>query len=123
MNAESPIPNPSPSATPADKSSIQLEPLPVKPIKLPEVSLMSPQPPKLLDQACTELCRSARAGHRSAPSQPCWMISTSMAMLTVSPTSHPPVSNATFHVRPKSLRLILVRAVNPALTIPHGLLA
>src|SRR5690242_21951890 len=49
--------------------------------------------------------------------------STSKVIETSSPTRMPPVSSAAFHVRPKSLRLILVVAVQPILVLPHGSLA
>ena len=41
-------------------------------------------------------------------------------MVTFSPTSTPPPSRATFHVRPKSLRLNSVLASKPARVPPHG---
>src|SRR5262245_25472240 len=48
------------------------------------------------------------------------MASTSMLMSTFSPTSKPPASSATFHVRPKSLRLMEVFAEKPTRSPPHG---
>src|SRR5436309_14570734 len=47
-------------------------------------------------------------------------ISTSSASLTSSPTRKPPVSSATFQVRPQSLRVMLVCALKPAWTPPIG---
>src|SRR6266545_1525542 len=46
-----------------------------------------------------------------------------MLIVIVSPTSQPPVSSATFQFRSKSLRLILVWALKPALVVPQGVLA
>jgi len=49
-----------------------------------------------------------------------WMASTSISNLTLSPTSSPPVSRATFHTRPKSLRSIAPVIVKPLRVSPHG---
>ena len=46
--------------------------------------------------------------------------STSSVMVTSSPTRMPPVSSAAFHVRPKSLRLIVVTAEIGTRVLPHG---
>jgi len=42
-------------------------------------------------------------------------------MVTSSPTRMPPVSSGAFHVRPKSLRLILVVADSPNARVPPGI--
>src|SRR6476659_3184315 len=53
----------------------------------------------------------------------CLTSSSSMLIVIVSPTSQPPVSSATFQFRSQSLRLILVCALKPALTVLQGVLA
>ncbi|GIV86355.1 MAG: hypothetical protein KatS3mg054_0384 [Chloroflexus sp.] len=50
----------------------------------------------------------------------CLTISISISIVTSSPTSTPPVSSATFQVKPQSLRLIFVVALKPALIVPQG---
>src|ERR1700735_2865894 len=45
---------------------------------------------------------------------------TSISSLRSSPSMIPPLSSTVFHVRPKSLRLILVVADAPILALPHG---
>src|SRR5690348_18109264 len=45
---------------------------------------------------------------------------TSRVIVTSSPTRMPPVSNAAFQVRPKSLRLNFVVADKPLRVLPHG---
>ena len=46
--------------------------------------------------------------------------SASIVSLILSPTSTPPVSSATFHSSPQSLRLISVSALKPTRVSPHG---
>src|SRR5438093_12284009 len=53
----------------------------------------------------------------------CLTNSSSMLIVIVSPTSQPPVSSATFQFRSQCLRLILVCALKPALSVPQGVLA
>ncbi len=53
-------------------------------------------------------------------SQACLTALTSRVILTLSLTRMPPASRATFQVRPKSLRLIVVSPENPARVLPHG---
>src|SRR5260370_37575104 len=61
------------------------------------------------------------AHSRSAKRSPCALIKeTSNSILRLSPTRNPPLSSAAFHVRPKSLRLILVDADAPILAFPQG---
>ena len=52
--------------------------------------------------------------------QACLTALTSRVILTLSPTRMPPASRATFQVRPKSLRLIVVSPENPARVLPNG---
>ena len=56
------------------------------------------------------------AGHAHDSS----LASMSSSIFTLSPTSTPPVSSGAFHSMPKSLRLIVVVALKPALVLPHG---
>src|SRR6266852_5065470 len=50
----------------------------------------------------------------------CLIISTSMVILTSSPTTTPPLSKVAFHFTPKSWRLTLVEAVTATRTFPQG---
>src|SRR5579883_1207037 len=52
----------------------------------------------------------------------CLTASISSEILTLSPTRKPPAARATFQFRPKSLRLMLVWALNPATSLPNGVL-
>src|SRR5437773_202275 len=56
----------------------------------------------------------------SAPTAARFVASTSIVIVTSSPTATPPASSAWFQVRPKSLRLIFVVACAPARVLPHG---
>src|SRR2546429_8648638 len=53
--------------------------------------------------------------------QDCLWASTASSILMMSPTSKPPVSRATFQVRPKSLRLICVLASKPTVSGAPGM--
>src|ERR1700687_3670235 len=50
----------------------------------------------------------------------CLIISTSIVILTSSPTTTPPLSKVAFHFTPKSWRLTLVVAVTAVRTLPQG---
>src|SRR5690625_4931511 len=62
-----------------------------------------------------------RIAARGRKTQAFGLSCTSSSILTLSLTIIPPASSATFHVRPKSLRLISVLASRPRAGIPDGL--
>jgi len=72
---------------------------------------------------CPLLSQTVLTESRQLPDFPgaCLIISTSMVILTSSPTTTPPLSKVAFHFTPKSWRLTLVVAVTAARTLPKDL--
>src|SRR6266436_1809168 len=80
---------------------------------------------RALDESNAEggavLIVGASGGYQSPDfGAPFCSISTSIVIVTSSPTTHPPLSILAFHFTPKSCRLILVVAFAATLRLPHG---